>query len=131
MTIEILPLTLEDVSKCAEIYERAFENDVISLKCFPRTSGKLAEWWTATNTEDFQSQPAARFLKAVEGDNIIAYAKWNVPVDTEHGFDNGGDDPDDLPAWPEGSNEELANKFFGTLARRRKEIMGDRPHCCL
>jgi hypothetical protein len=59
----------------------AFE-DELSQRCFPRTAAGYA-WWTDMNVNEFE-HPGAQFLK-VEDDknNIVAYGKWNVPVQFE------------------------------------------------
>lgn len=93
------------------------------------------------------NQISARFLKVVEGDidgadengvvdvavkdaQIIAYAKWNVPVLVDGKLSGGGDDADDMPVWPEGADAELCNDVFPYFARERKKNMGERPHYC-
>lgn len=86
------------------------------------------------NVEDFASQSTARFFKIVDStlpshSQIISWGKWNVPVIDEAGqVTVGGDDADDLPQWPEGGDAELADEFFGELARRRAKIMEGRAH---
>ena len=82
------------------------------------------------NADAIQNEPSARFIKVVGGEEIIAWAKWNVPVHVGDTVSGGGDDPDDMPSWPEDADEELCNEFFGVLARKRREIIGDRPHFC-
>ena len=129
MPLTLLPASLADVPTFTSIYLSAFQ-DVIAHDCFPRTSPHIKEWWTSSNVDDMKNQASARFLKVVDGDEIIAYAKWNVPVKLGAETVLGGDDPDDMPVWPKDANVELCNEFFRHLARERKRIMGDRPHYC-
>ena len=82
------------------------------------------------NIDDMKNQPSGRFLKIVEGDVIVAYAKWNVPIIQGGETIVGGDDPDNLPTWPQDADVQLCNEFFGRLASERQRIMGKRPHYC-
>ncbi|MCJ1438299.1 hypothetical protein MMC27_007687 [Xylographa pallens] len=127
MPLTLLPGTLADVPSFTSIYLSAFQ-DVIAHDCFPRTSPHIKEWWTSSNMDDMQHQASARFLKVVDGDEVIAYAKWNVPVKQGTETVLGGDNPDEMPVWPKDANVELCDVFFGHLARERKRIMGSRPH---
>ena len=129
MPLTLLPGTLADVPTFTSIYLSAFR-DVIARDCFPRTSPYIKEWWTSSNIDDMNNQPSARYLKVVDDDEIIAYAKWNIPVKCGTETVLGGDNPDDMPVWPQDANVELCDKFFGHLARERKRIMGSRPHYC-
>ncbi|MCJ1321507.1 hypothetical protein MMC15_006852 [Xylographa vitiligo] len=127
MPLTLLPATLADVPAFTSIYLSAFQ-DVIARDCFPRTSPHIREWWTSSNVDDMKNQASARFLKVVDEGDIVAYAKWNVPVKQGTETLLGGDNPDDMPVWPEDANAELCDEFFGHLARERKRIMGNRPH---
>lgn len=69
------------------------------------------------------SDPNAHWLCVYDSDSpnqtVVAMAKWNGP-ETPPGTD--------LPAWPQGSNVEIANHFFGNLVRRHESIMRGRKH---
>ncbi|MCJ1288099.1 hypothetical protein MMC26_007454 [Xylographa opegraphella] len=127
MPLTLLPATLADVPVMTSIYLSAFQ-DVIAHDCFPRTSPHIKDWWTSSNMDDMKNQASARFLKVVDGDDIVAYAKWNVPVQQGSETVLGGDNPEDMPVWPQDANVELCDEFFGHLARERKRIMGNRSH---
>ncbi|MCJ1392718.1 hypothetical protein MMC18_005589 [Xylographa bjoerkii] len=125
MPLILLPGTPADVSAFTSIYLSAFQ-DVIARDCFPRSSPYIKEWWTSSNIDDMKNQASARFLKVVDGDEIVAYAKWNVPVRQGAETVLGGDNPDDMPVWPQDADVELCDEFFGHLARERKRIMAAR-----
>ena len=125
-----MPLTLEeatidDVPALTDVYMQAFQLP-ITLATFPRIPSVRA-WWEAQNREALISDQTVRFVKIIDADNIIAYAKWIFPP-AEKGAASGGDDPDAMPEWPEGSDKALCDNFYGGLAREHKRIMGDRPH---
>ena len=56
-----------------------------------------------------------------EGGKIIGFAKW-----VHHTRDKPA--ATDLPQWPEGCNNVLANHFFGTMAAKHVEYMGATEH---
>jgi GNAT superfamily N-acetyltransferase len=123
----IMPFTLRkaiasDAKALTEIYFSAFSIDAISLLVFPRNSQSAYDFWFNSITEEM-SDPNAHWLCVYDSDSpdqpVIAMAKWNGP-DTPLGTD--------LPAWPEGSNVEIANHFFGNLVRRHESIMRGRKH---
>ena len=79
--------------------------------------------------------PSARFIKVSDGDKIIAYAKWIVPAGpderpTASRSSSNSSDPNALPAWPDDASKGLCDSFFGELVKKRKEVMGERPHYC-
>ena len=132
MTVCIELLAIEDIPTCTEIYLQAFAEDRFSLAAFPRSDvPNLSAWWTNMFLDEYQSQRAARFLKAMINGQIVAFAKWNIPTRNADGErERGGDNPDDPSIYPSHANQDLANKFLGTLASKRCQIMGNRPHCC-
>lgn len=131
MPLILLMATREDMPNMTDIYMRSFD-DTLALKCFPRSSSGVREWWTASNEEAFDTEPSARFLKIVDSDSVemIAYAKWNVPVTVAEELITGGDDSDDMPVWPEDSPRDICDEVFGTFAKRHEVLMGARPHYC-
>jgi ribosomal protein S18 acetylase RimI-like enzyme len=122
MTFTLRPATVEDVNQMTEIYFSAFQHDAISLLAFPRNAASR-EWWRTMTLSDFKD-PNAKLLCIVDPSSptpskIISWCKWNSPdatVDTS------------LPNWPEGSDFEIANHFFGNLTTRHEKIMKGRKH---
>ena len=133
-SLELLAATRDDIPRFTEIYLASF-SDKLSHACFPRSSPATRSWWTDSNASEFE-QTTAHYLKVVdssvpENPILVAYGKWNTPVVKDGRLHAGGDDPDEIPVWPDGGDKELATEFFGELARRRQAIMGERPHCYL
>ncbi|KAI4128074.1 MAG: hypothetical protein LQ347_004332 [Umbilicaria vellea] len=131
-----MPLTLSqataaDIPALTDIYMLAFQ-DPITVACFPRTPN-VRRWWDSRNTEAFMGDPATRFIKVNDGDRIVAYAKWNVPVRADEPgaasrSSSSSSNPDALPLWPDDANKALCDRFFSELRDKRKEVMRDRPH---
>ena len=120
----LTPAQLSDVPALINVYMRAFTQP-ISLATFPRVPS-VHSWWEARIAKAFEIEPGARFIMVTNAeDEIIAFAKWVVPVP-------GGesDVAEALPEWPEGSDRKLCDAFYGGLARERKRIMGNRSHYC-
>ena len=129
MTLELLPVIVEDIPAIIDIYMRAFK-DKVNTTAFPRSSPHTRPWWTEVNVAAFKNEPSAHYIKIVDDGKVIAAAKWNIPTQVGEQVSGGGDDPDNMPSWPQDADVELCNEFYTTLARKRKEIMGDRPHFC-
>ncbi|MCJ1303631.1 hypothetical protein MMC08_006441 [Hypocenomyce scalaris] len=131
MPLTVSPATAADIPALSDIYMLAFQ-DPIMLACFPRTPS-IRRWWDSHNTEAFMGDPSARFIKVSDGDKIIAYAKWIVPAGpderpTASRSSSNSSDPNALPAWPDDASKGLCDSFFGELVKKRKEVMGERPH---
>ncbi|PMD14902.1 acetyltransferas-like protein [Hyaloscypha hepaticicola] len=122
MTFTLRPATVEDVDQLTEIYFSAFQNDAVSLLAFPRNDASR-EWWRVHTLSDFKD-PNARLLCIIDPSSptpskIISWCKWVSPaaiVDTS------------LPTWPEGSDVEIANRFFENLLTGHERIMKGRKH---
>lgn len=109
-----------DAHDLVEIYLSAFTIDAISLLCFPRNNQSVKDFWYNMIVEEM-ADPNAHFLAITtpSSPSPIAFAKWNSPATPMS---------TDLPTWPQGSDVELANHFFGQLVTRHKDIMTGRPH---
>ena len=130
MDLQLLPAVVEDIPTLVDIYMRSFKDEVATT-CFPRSSPHVRKWWIDTNEEAIKTEPLARFLKIVnDKEEIMAWAKWNVPAQVGKEVSRDGDGSDDLPSWPQDADKELCNEFFGMLTRKKKELMGSRPHFC-
>ncbi|ESZ91456.1 hypothetical protein SBOR_8179 [Sclerotinia borealis F-4128] len=124
MQLTLRPATTTDAICLTAIFFSAFAHDPISLICFPRSLPSSFTWWRNSILSEILD-PSSHFLCIYDASSptqeIISYAKWNdssAPLATLH----------DLPAWPAGCDEEIANLFFGTLIEKRREIMGERKH---
>ena len=132
MPLQIRPGKLSDAAAIAEIYLSAFNNNAISLLAFPRDNPASYNWWYDSIIEEF-TDPHAHFLCIYDSPTptpssppsqspIIAFAKW---TDADTPTQNSAMP---MPKWPEGGDHEIAELFFGTLARKHGEVMGGRRH---
>jgi ribosomal protein S18 acetylase RimI-like enzyme len=124
MSLAIRPATFKDAATLTEIFLAAFENDEVSKRAFPRTDAYFNFWYDAI-IESMASSDwhfMCCYSTSDPKQTPIAYSKWNSPTSKKL------PGPEDLPEWPEGSDVELANHFFGTLVSKRRENMGERKH---
>ena len=77
---------------------------------------------------EIKNDATVKLLKAVDEEigEAIAFAKWHI-------FDT----PEKAAAaekalfFGAGTNQEACYEFFGGMAKRKKETMGDKPHLCM
>lgn len=60
-------------------------------------------------------------------DVVAGFAKWVRPSSASANHDRQAE----FAAWPESSDGELCDLFFGTMDGAHKEIMKERPHYCM
>jgi len=120
MTLTIREATLSDAAAMTEIYFSAFNIDAISLLAFPRNNSTVYNWWFDNIVEDMADPYSHTLCVTTPENEVIAWAKWASPSLKPLSTD--------LPQWPEGSDVEIANHFFGNLFTRRKRVMGEREH---
>ena len=103
--------------------------DPILMKMFPNTPS-VHKWWDDANSFDMANKASAKYLvvkdHSEEGNGkVVGYAKWSVPVGEERLK------PEErFPAWPVEGDWGLLDRFFGNLAKERKEFMSDRQYYC-
>ncbi|KAF1991131.1 acyl-CoA N-acyltransferase [Aulographum hederae CBS 113979] len=126
MPLQVVPATPSDVPALMDIYFSAFQN-LMAVTAFPDIPS-VRTWWTKMIDEEILD-PTALFLKVVDGEDgaedglseIVAWGKWNKPV-------QGKEEDEPLPPWPEGGDEDVANRFFEQAGKKHKQVMGQRPH---
>lgn len=77
--------------------------------------------------DERNSDPTTRHVKAVDQETgeIIAFSKWHIYATPEEA------EKAERPLnFGEGTNREACMAFFGGIARRKKELMGSKPHIC-
>ncbi|MCJ1485555.1 hypothetical protein MMC06_005730 [Schaereria dolodes] len=89
---------------------------------FPRTPS-VREWTNEKQIKSMAEDKRARFITITEDGQITAYAKWLMPTNEK----DDSDDPSQVPSWPEGVGRDF-DDFHLALARKRKELMGERPY---
>ncbi|TAQ86669.1 hypothetical protein B7494_g5028 [Chlorociboria aeruginascens] len=129
MHFHLRPALPSDAAVLTNIYLTSFSNDAISHLVFPRSDPGSYKFWHDSINYEIHA-PNSYFLcivaqdpdqESVAGEEIIAYAKWNYVTVGEGGGD--GDGEEELPEWPETADQAFGNYFFGTLDRKRREIM--------
>jgi GNAT superfamily N-acetyltransferase len=115
---------VSDAPALVDIYFCAFSIDAISLLCFPRNNVSAYNFWYDSIVEEI-ADPHSHFICVYDSDSpsqtVVAYGKWNGPAAPLS-------NPDELPKWPEGGDEALANHFFWNLLSRHAKIMEGRKH---
>ena len=124
MPLTLRKATASDIPALTDIYLSAFNIDAISLLCFPRNNDATSKFWRDSIIDEL-ADPHSHFICIYDSESpsqpVVAYAKWNDPAAPVS-------DPDDLPKWPEGGDEKLANYFFWNLLSRHARIMEGRRH---
>lgn len=123
--LRIEPCTESDIPDLIPIYFAAFEETIISRKCFPHTP-IVEKWWSDLLLDELKNQKTSRFVKVLLDDQTIAFSKWqNIrpkvdPPTTEEPAANWPNDPN--------SDHTLANTFFGGLSKAHEEVCGGKQH---
>ena len=117
MSLVLSPATLADVPALTNIYMVTFTESL-----FPRTPS-VREWTNEKQIKSMAEDKRARFITITEDGQITAYAKWLMPTNEK----DDSDDPSQVPSWPEGVGRDF-DDFHLALARKRKELMGERPY---
>jgi len=128
-TIQVLQATDADIPQACALETLAYANNVASPVFFPGPFPPDArEQRIAQIINMRKDDPTATFLKAVDQDSgtMLAFAKWHV-YETKEALEKA---PTRSLRFGEGTNQEACEAFFGGLVRRKKEIVGLRPHMC-
>ncbi|KAJ5455595.1 uncharacterized protein N7458_003859 [Penicillium daleae] len=116
-----------DAPKLAEVFFAAF-SDRFNRTMFPDKPD--VRIWIEKNLLCGEGIPEDQvMLKVTDPSNpdmVVAFAKWVRPSSVSHAdHDRRAEGP---AVWPESSNGELCDRFFGTMGGHHKEIMKERPH---
>ncbi len=120
--------TPEDIEEIRNIWYACFPEPFVR-KMFPEVPS-VRRWWDDHNLDDMLNKPGTRYLIVKDvskegGSRGVGYSKWSVPV---------GDailKPENrFPPWCVDGDVKLADLFFGTIAKARKELMGDNQYYC-
>ncbi|KAI6081815.1 acyl-CoA N-acyltransferase [Hypoxylon rubiginosum] len=140
MSYEPRKAVLSDIPSIIEAYFDAFGEHPINRRIFnPPSSESVQRFWTESLTRDLQN-PNVQFyvITSPEEERVLAFAKWWQPpttstitstaTDTDTDTDTSTSLAPALPSWPDGADVSFAEEVFGLMDRKRKEVMGDRPH---
>jgi NAD-dependent oxidoreductase involved in siderophore biosynthesis len=123
-TLRLEPVTEDDIQALSSLWYAAF-TDPGFRKLFPDTPA-VRQWWDDANRADLRKKPFQKYLKVVDTaskNKIIAYAKWDLSTAEQRG--------ERFPPFPAEGDQELLEKFFGTMENERKRVLGDRLNYCM
>lgn len=112
--LQVLLATSADVPRIARIFYDAFARTTIYLTIFadvtPEDQIACNELRLYKEVED----PTRQVLKAVVGDEIVAFAVWSIPHEkiAQPEVDEATKEEQERQRFPEGTNLELARRFF-------------------
>ncbi|KAJ9605588.1 hypothetical protein H2200_010245 [Cladophialophora chaetospira] len=126
-----MPLILQeaveaDVPRLVEIERDAYATNAMSPILFPGPFPPDAlEKRGEGLIKQRRADPSIRWVKAVDMEtrDIVAFAKWDII-----------EKPKEIVrsrVFGPGCNVEACEEFFGGIARKRKELMGDKAYCLL
>lgn len=128
MPIEVQPVLVADLRRCAEIEQQAFSESPLNNVLFP--GGRAEDGLDARTTDltkELREDPTVRMFKAVdtdlEGDQaIVGWSKWNVH---ESGMPAAKD-----RVSPPSANDEAYRMMFVGMDQMRERLMGGKPCVC-
>jgi hypothetical protein len=127
MPLHLLRAEKADIPQLVDVYFNTFKSPLV-LRLKPDVP-PVREWYHKCLESDTQ-EPHTRIYKVVEGqaevaqgsDEIIAFAKWNLPL---------AKSPQEKPIdWPVDGDVELFKEVIGKAKEKRKCIMGDKKYWC-
>lgn len=128
MAIVLRDVSDQEISRACEIEGLAYKDNPLGGVLAPGPSPPDA-WQQRVQkiVEMRQEDPTAHYLQAYDeaAGKMVAFAKWHV-------FET----PEAIAAsarplsFGEGKNVEACILFFGGMADRKQDIMGDKPHLC-
>ncbi|KAJ5157739.1 Acyl-CoA N-acyltransferase [Penicillium canariense] len=128
MTFEVHIAEQADAPKLTEVFCAAF-SDPFNRTMFPDTPG--VRTWLEHNLFSGMDAPADQVMLKVADSSVpgtvVAFAKWRR---LSSGSSADHDRQPEVPAarWPEESDAELCDRFFGTMDGHHREFMEGRPH---
>jgi hypothetical protein len=119
-----------DAPKLAEVFFAAF-SDRFNRTMFPDNPD--VRTWMEKNILCGEGMSDDQIVLMVTDpsnpDVVAAFAKWVRPSSVSSAdHDRQAEAPVE---WPESSDGELCDRFFGTMDGHHKEIMKGRPHYCM
>ncbi|KAF2261032.1 acyl-CoA N-acyltransferase [Lojkania enalia] len=118
-----------DIPRACEIEVAAYATNEASPFLFPGPFPPDSQQQRANLLiSDRRKDPTIRYIKAIDQETgqQIAFAKWHIYDSVE-----AAAKAERALNFGPGCNKPACLAFFGGLARRKKEIMGDKPHVYL
>lgn len=118
----VLPAGPADLPRIAAVSWAAFENSLIQQRIFRDVSKKAHGAQTVARLQRALDSNHQAVYKAVVGDEIVAFALWELP----HPYEEPTESPEEAQEkeekrYPAGTNLELARDLFGQLDLGVKE----------
>ncbi|KAJ5641379.1 hypothetical protein N7490_005379 [Penicillium lividum] len=124
--LELHEATPSDAQDLTEVFQAAF-SDPFNRTMFPPTPEVGA--WISDNLLNGNARASEHeLIMKVIGDDgkPIAFAKWVRPYHAAADRDLHESESD--MRWPVGSDKDLCDLFFGTMADHHQKLMGERAH---
>ena len=127
-----MPLVLQeaveaDAARIVEIERLAYASNPLSTTLFPGPfPPNAAEERAQGLIEQHRKDLTIKWMKVVDSETgeMAAFAKWDiVETPTTKESVRGR-------MFGPGCNVEACEEFFGGMHTKRRELMGDRAHCC-
>lgn len=118
-----------DAPKLAEVFFAAF-SDQFNRTMFP-DNPDVRVWMEKNMLCGEGISEDQIMLKVTDPSNpdvVAAFAKWIRP---SSGSSADHDRHEDPAVWPESSDGELCDLFFGTMDKHHKDAMEEKPHYCM
>jgi hypothetical protein len=127
MEFKLENATVDDIPGIVDVYLAAF-TDRFTAHLFPDFSD-LPRWLTADYHQQMTAKPLTHFYKVtdVTVNKVVGFAQWDFP---QPQVASTTTKTKSKKEWPKGANAEFCEWFFGTLADKRAEYMGDKPYYC-
>ena len=118
--------TAADIPVLSTTFHRAFHDNPFFMAMLPDTPAN-DRWWQESHKIALLD-PKSHVVKVVDQENgeIVAMARWVLPGDD--GSPQPGSADDRWPDFTDDIDRTLADPLFASMARSRKEFMGDRKH---
>ncbi|KAI1343563.1 acyl-CoA N-acyltransferase [Xylariaceae sp. FL0016] len=119
--------TPSDIPSIVDAIFDAYRYHPVTGRAFIASSKHTLEYWSTSLTYDIEN-PNSHFLvltdpNSSDPEGVVGFAKWDRPFDPA-----SPPPPPPEMTWPEDGDRAFGEKFFGSVAEKRKEIMKGRRH---
>jgi hypothetical protein len=129
MAIIVREVSDDDLPRAVEIEAAAYADNPLAPLFFPGPFPPESRQQSISHLIDTRkNNPSVKYLQAYDEETgqMVAFAKWSI-YET-HEAAAASQRP--IRTFGPGTNPEACQAFFGTLASKKKELMGDKPHLC-
>ncbi|KAI1103470.1 acyl-CoA N-acyltransferase [Jackrogersella minutella] len=126
MSIQVRKATFSDIPAIIDTYFDAFHNHPVTRRIFSPRSEQVEKYWQESIDADLRDSSTHFVLvtdsASADPERVLAFGKWR----DLHTSISPPSLP--MPDWPKGADIAFVDEFFGTVDKKHKEIMKDRPH---